>query len=644
MIIYENIKKGFLNDVESGEYVNKVKFAMENKMHRHSGQPEVNSWMNSLRAMSNIIQDKNIPEDVGIAIEYNIPNTSNRVDFIITGYDSKNKEELVFIELKQWSEIDKVGGMDQIVETFVGKGVRQVAHPSYQVWSYTELLKNSNEYIQKNKTTLAACAYLHNYYPKEKNDPILDLCYKQMLDAAPVFRMTESKKLKQFIKNHIKYGDKLLSLKNIEKGKLTPSKSLQDCLANMLKNKPEFVMIDEQKVIYEKVLKNARLSQKDKKKRVIIVKGGPGTGKTVVAINLLVQSIQENIFSSYVTKNSAPRKVFFKKLRGEFYKQSFIEGIFKSSGSFTTNPPNNYGLLICDEAHRLNERSGMFSNLGENQIKEIIHSSLTSVFFIDEEQIVTSKDIGSIKEIEKWAFKEKAKIEIEELVSQFRCGGSDGYISWLDNVLQIRETANYSLENIPYDFRVIDDPNKLKSLIEEKNQIDGKARMVAGYCWNWISKKEENKDVDDIKIGNFSMQWNLNSNKPFAIDPESINQIGCIHTCQGLEFSYVGVIIGNDIRFENGKIVTDFTKRAKTDQSLKGLISKAKKGDLETLSKIDVIIKNTYRTLMSRGMRGCFIYCCDKNLSEYFKALLPKSDFSYPFKNNQTLEVAEPNS
>ena len=644
MIIYENIKKGFLNDVESGEYVNKVKFAMENKMHRHSGKSEVNSWMNSLRAMSIIIQDKNIPEDAGIAIEYNIPNTSNRVDFIITGYDSKNKEELVFIELKQWSEIDKVGGMDQIVETFVGKGVRQVAHPSYQVWSYTELLKNSNEYIQKNKTTLAACAYLHNYYPKEKNDPILDFCYKQMLDVAPVFRMTESKKLKQFIKNHIKYGDKLLSLKNIEKGKLTPSKSLQDCLANMLKNKPEFVMIDEQKVIYEKVLKNARLSQKDKKKRVIIVKGGPGTGKTVVAINLLVQSIQENIFSSYVTKNSAPRKVFFKKLRGEFYKQSFIEGIFKSSGSFTTNPPNNYGLLICDEAHRLNERSGMFSNLGENQIKEIIHSSLTSVFFIDEEQIVTSKDIGSIKEIEKWAFKEKAKIEIEELVSQFRCGGSDGYISWLDNVLQIRETANYSLENIPYDFRVIDDPNKLKSLIEEKNQIDGKARMVAGYCWNWISKKEENKDVDDIKIGNFSMQWNLNSNKPFAIDPESINQIGCIHTCQGLEFSYVGVIIGNDIRFENGKIVTDFTKRAKTDQSLKGLISKAKKGDLETLSKIDVIIKNTYRTLMSRGMRGCFIYCCDKNLSEYFKALLPKSDFSYPFKNNQTLEVAEPNS
>jgi len=642
MIIYENIKKGFLNDIDSGEYVNKVIFAMETRMHRHSGNSEVSSWMNSLRAMSYIMQDNNIPEDAGIAIEYNIPNTSNRVDFIITGYDSKNKEELVFIELKQWSEINKVGGMDQIVETFVGKGLRQVAHPSYQVWSYTELLKNSNEYIQKNKTTLAPCAYMHNYYPKEGLDPVLDLCYKSMLDKAPVFRMTESKELKQFIKNHIKYGDKLLSLKNIEKGKLTPSKSLQDCLANMLNHNPEFIMIDEQKVIYEKVLNNARLSQKDKIKRVVIVKGGPGTGKTVVAINLLVQSIQENIFSSYVTKNSAPRKVFFKKLRGEFFKQNFIEGIFKGSGSFTNCLSNKYGLLICDEAHRLNEKSGMFSNLGENQIKEIIHSSLTSVFFIDEEQIVTSKDIGSVKEIEKWALKEKAQIEIEELVSQFRCGGSDGYISWLDNILQIRQTANYSLEGIAYDFRVLDDPNELKELITQKNQIDGKARMVAGYCWDWISKKEENKN--DINIDNFSMQWNLNSNKPFAIDPESINQIGCIHTCQGLEFSYVGVIIGNDIRFENGKIVTDFTKRAKTDQSLKGLITKAREGDIKTLSKIDTIIKNTYRTLMSRGMKGCFIYCCDKNLNEYFKASLPTSNSSYPFNNNKTLEVAESNS
>jgi len=641
MIIYENLKKGFLDDVESGEYVNKVKNAMETKMHRHSGKSEENSWVNSLRAMSNIMQDNNIPEDAGIAIEYNIPNTSNRVDFIITGYDSKNKEEIIFIELKQWSKINKVGGMDQIVETFLGKGLRQIPHPSYQVWSYTELLKNSNEYIQNNGTKLSPCAYMHNYYPIEKDDPILDFCYKQMLEKAPVFRMTESKELKQFIKNHIKYGDKLLSLKNIEKGKLHPSKSLQDCLANMLRNKPEFVMIDEQKVIYEQVLKNARLSQKDKKKRVIIVKGGPGTGKTVVAINLLVQSIQENIYSSYVTKNSAPREVFFNKLRGESYKPKFIKGLFMGSGSFISCPLNKYGLLICDEAHRLNGKSGMFSNLGENQIKEIINASLTSVFFIDEEQIVTSKDIGSIKEIEKWALREGAKLQISELVSQFRCGGSDGYISWLDNILQIRETANYSLENIPYDFQVIDDPNELRKLIETKNQIDGKARMVAGYCWDWVSKKEET--LNDISLGNFSMQWNLNNRAPFAIDPGSINQIGCIHTCQGLEFSYVGVIIGNDIRFEKGKVVTDFTKRAKTDQSLKGLISKARKGDLETLSKIDIIIKNTYRTLMSRGMKGCFIYCCDKNLKEYIKASIVSYNTSYPF-NKESLEVAENHS
>ncbi len=625
MIIYENTKNGFINDVNSGLYVQKIERNVFEKMHRKTSNSEINSWLNSLRNMKDIIDDVEIPDDVGVAVEYNIPATSKRVDFILSGYNKNKEMETLFVELKQWKEVSAVKNQEDVVKTLTGGANRVVTHPSYQVWSYTELLKNSNKNIQFNNIKLNPCAYLHNY-TIGNNDPIIDSKFNKIIEKAPIFTITDREKLKQYIKQHIKYGDKLLSLEMIEQSELYPAKSLQDSILSMLNKNPEFIMIDEQKVIYEQIIDLTIQSKKDNQKRVIIVKGGPGTGKTVVAINLLVQTLNKGIFSSYVTKNSAPREVFYQKLKGKDFTTKYIKGLFVGSGSFVNTPNNSYGLLICDEAHRLNEKSGMYQNLGENQIKEIIEASRTSVFFIDENQIVTSKDIGSIDEIKKWANIINAECYETELTSQFRCGGSDGYLSWIDNTLQIKDTANISLDGISYDFRIFDNPTELKKIIIEKNKIENKSRLVAGYCWDWISKRNPSEEINDIVIGDFEMQWNLNQSKlPFAIDDTSVNQIGCIHTCQGLEFDYVGVIIGDDLRYENGEVITDYTQKAKTDKSLNGIKGLAKKNNPKALDKIDLIIRNTYRTLMTRGLKGCYIYCTDKNLSDYFKKC--KSNF-----------------
>lgn len=617
-----------MDDLDTGVYVQKLNDQVQLKLHHKVGIAEQNSWLNSLRAMGHIISDEHIPSDVGVALEYNIPNTSKRVDFIISGKNKRKEEELVFIELKQWQKVTQIEGEEGVVDTALGGGIRTVTHPSYQVWSYTKLLQESNTYVQDHQTELSPCAYLHNYMPPPSGkDPLLTSCHAEQLLQAPVFRMTEARALREFIHKHIVYGDQLVSLKHVDEGLLRPSKLLQDCLSSMLHNNQEFIMIDDQKVIYEKVLSAMRQSQKDHKKRVIIAKGGPGTGKSVVAINLLVQSIKEQVFSSYVTKNAAPKQVYKEKLKGEGYQKKYIDGLFVSSGSFVDCDNNRYGLLICDEAHRLNAKSGMFSNMGENQIKEIIHAALTSVFFIDEEQVVTAKDIGSVNEIKKWVNEEHAICATYELLSQFRCGGNDGYPAWLDNTLQIRPTANITLEDIPYDFRVVDSAEQLASLINEKNSIDGKSRLVAGYCWEWVSKKKEHATWYDIQIEpNFQMQWNLSNTKPFAIDPESVHQVGCIHTTQGLEFSYVGVIIGEDLKYVDGEVVSDYTKRAKTDKSLNGLKGPAKKGDKDALISIDHIIRNTYKTLMSRGMKGCYVYCCDLSLASYLKRCIGRNE------------------
>lgn len=242
-----------------------------------------------------------------------------------------------------------------------------------------------------------------------------------------------------------------------------------------------------------------------------------------------------------------------------------------------------------------------------------------------ESQRVTLNDIGRVSEIEEWAKIEGAKITHMELVSQFRCNGSDGYLAWLDNTLGIRATANWDMDEVDYDIRIMDSPHDMRDLIIERNHTsNNRARILAGYCWNWIKEGVNNSDVHDIVIDDFEISWNLKNTQTFAIDENSVNEAGCIHTSQGLEFDYVGVIIGEDMRYVDGRIVTDFTKRAKTDQSMKGIKTLYKENPEKAIRVADEIIKNTYRTLMTRGMKGCYVYCVDKALAEYLRECIKK--------------------
>ena len=262
-------------------------------------------------------------------------------------------------------------------------------------------------------------------------------------------------KLREFIKRVVETGDDSEILYEIDNGRIKPSKSLQDAIVGMLESNPEFNLIDDQKVVFERIMELSRQCERDGKKRVLIgPTGGPGTGKTVIAMNLLARLTQEGVFVQYCSKNSAPRTVYAKKLKGHRTKSS-IDNMFKGSGAYVDAPRNAVGVVLADEAHRLNEKSGLYGNQGINQIHEIIHAARLSVFFIDECQRVTVKDIGSVGEIKRWAAVNGAEVYEEELTSQFRCNGSDGYLAWLDDVLEIRETANYDIEGIDCDFGAI---------------------------------------------------------------------------------------------------------------------------------------------------------------------------------------------
>ncbi len=614
MIVYQSTKQQFLDDIISNNIENIILENFQKKLGRTTNKNEIASWKNSMMYMNTILTDQEIPMDSGIAIEYQLPQTSKRIDFIVTGKNENNVEHAVLIELKQWSEAT-LTNMDGIVVTYTGHAEREVSHPSYQVWSYATLLQSFNETVEEDNIELIPCAYLHNY---EQENVLTNDFYKHYIDKAPLFLKKDALKLREFIKQYIKHGDKNNLMYRIDNGRIRPSKGLADRLSSLLQGNPDFTLIDEQKVVYETALTLGKKSS-DTDKNVLIVQGGPGTGKSVVAINLLVALTRQGLVSHYVTKNSAPRDVFASKLTGS-YRKSEISNMFMGSGVFTNSTESQFNVLIVDEAHRLNEKSGIFKNLGENQVKEIIHASKCSIFFIDEDQRVTFSDIGESGEIKKWAEKLGAKVHTMELNSQFRCNGSDGYLSWLDNVLGIKETANYDFDRDEYDFQVVDSPTKLQAMIVEKNKINNKARTVAGYCWNWASKNDRSATDIIIPEFDFKMKWNLASDgNLWILKPDAVNEAGCIHTCQGLEVDYIGVIVGSDFIIRDGQVITDASKRARTDKSLSGYKKLFKENPELANKKADAIIKNTYRTLMTRGMKGCYVYFTDKETGEYFK-------------------------
>lgn len=616
MIIYRNTKGGFTRDVRDNLIAEKIENAFFEHCIAHNNDAEYRSWANSMQYMCNVLDDPNIADDCHVAIEYQIPLTAKRIDFLIAGIDDANHNNVVVIELKQW-ESSEPTSRPSVVRAFTGGANRDVAHPSYQAYSYAKTIEDFNEAVEHDHIHLVPCAYLHNYKEDFRRN-IDSTYYADAVEAAPVFLSRDGSKLRDFIKQFVRKRAGVDLLMKIENGKLRPSKSLQDTLSSLLKGNAEFTLIDEQKVAYETIRRKVEdVLKKKTGKTTIIIQGGPGTGKSVVAIQLLCNLTKNGYSTFYVTKNAAPRNVYFAKLKQDRQRLSYIRTLFKGSGSFVDAPSNSTDCILADEAHRLQMKSGMFHNMGEAQVKEIINAAKVSVFFIDEQQKVTTSDVCTLDMIRMYARQLGSTIvegDSFNLTAQFRCNGSDGYMALVNTILGVKSSPNAILE-LDYDIQVFDSPTKMREALRTKNLINNKSRMLAGYCYEWVSKQDPHA-MDICLPDGFRAQWNYNNTDTWAIDENSFDQIGCIHTSQGLEFDYVGVIIGRDLVYRDGEVRTDNTHRAHTDQSLRG-----SRGNQDWT---DELIRNTYRTLLTRGQKGCYIYCEDKALADYIREQIQK--------------------
>lgn len=614
MIVYQAEKTQFLLDYDERDIEDVIYAKYQAATHRKVAKAEIRSWRESLGYIARLLRDPEIAPDIGVAVEFILPQSSKRIDVILAGHADDGSRRLVVVELKQWSS---VGATDRDAIVLLRGGMRPDQariHPSYQAWSYTAFLEGFNEAIYDGGLQLKPCAYLHNYAA----DGIIDSPqYQPYIERAPLFLKGDEdrKKLREFIKQHIRHGRGRQVLFDLERGRMRPSKALADVVGKLLKGNSEFALIDDQKEVFEAAKAACRQASASGRPRVLIIEGGPGTGKSVIAVNLLA-ALREGLTVKYISKNAAPRAVYSDKLI-QTRDNAHLVNLFGGSGSFTETVQDAFDVLVVDEAHRLTEKSGFYGNLGTHQVKELIEAAKCSIFFIDEDQRVTLKDVGSKEIIRKFAAERNAEVEEYSLTSQFRCAGSDGYLAWVDHTLQIRTTANPSLADIPFDFQVFDDPSDLHKAIETKN-TNNRARVVAGYCWPWNSKK--NPKLMDVVIGDYERQWNLDQDGSlWIVAPNSVAQVGCIHTCQGLEVDYVGVIIGPDLAIMGDTLVAVPRARDRHDKTMKGFVKMTKEQPAEAARLADSIIKNTYRTLMTRGMKGCYVYATDAKLRAYLR-------------------------
>ena len=625
MRLYEGTTIQLIEDTIQNRVAEKMSNAFFNHFHFKANPAEVASWRNSLKALTLVIQHGGL-KDNGVLLEYQLPLTSKRLDCLLTGRDKEDSAQAVIIELKQWDTCESSDCENEVL-AWVGGSKKELLHPSVQVDRYRQYLLDSHTafYEGNPPILLSSCAYLHNY-PYKKDDVLFDNKFKQIMEVSPLFTEDDVNRFVQFMRDRLEKGKGEEILREVVNSRFRPSKKLMDYVGNLIKGKPEYVLLDEQLVVYDRVLASAKEGHTGKTKQVIIIKGGPGTGKSVIAINLMADLLLSNFNAHYATGS----KAFTETLRKIIGTRGEVQ--FKYFNSYSEAEVNDIDVLICDEAHRIRETSNnrftpKKKRSGVPQINELIKAAKVAVFFIDDNQVVRPNEIGSSEYIRDISVKEKCDLSEYELDAQFRCSGSDAFVNWINNTLNIKRTANviWDPDQESFDFQIYQTPQDLEDAIQEKVRKGYTGRLMAGFCWPWSKPDNDGNLLDDIIIDNFKRPWDA---KPYArrlapgipkasfwaYDPNGINQIGCVYTAQGFEFDYAGVIFGPDLvyRFDKQEWCGDVSKSA----------DRAVKKDKDRF--ID-LVKNTYRVLLSRGLKGCYVYFMDKETENFIRSRMEKA-------------------
>jgi DUF2075 family protein len=617
MHLYSGMTDSFVADATRNKIAGKLQEAFFQYFRYSPGQGEIRSWQNSLRAMASAVELANL-DDHGIVVELQLPLSSRRLDCMLTGHDDADKAQAVIVELKQW-EATGHSEIDDCVTTWVGQRERDVLHPSRQVGNYARYLQDVHTTFSEGSVGLTACSYLHNmgYDPDAE---IFAKKHRKLTERFPVFVGDQVDLLSDFLTAQLSAGDGGLILDEVLKGKYRPHKRLLDHTARVIRREPAYVLLDEQQVTFNHILGKVRDRQRSSAQSAFLIRGGPGTGKSVIAVNLLAELSAEG----FATKHATGSKAFTENLRRVVGPRAAAQ--FGYFNGFTGVEPQVLDAIVCDESHRIRETSAnRFTRKAERsdlpQVEELMQAAKVSVFFIDDLQVVRPGEVGSTELIRDTAGRLGIELIEHELEAQFRCGGSEAFVGWVESTLEMARNPYVMWDpKEEFDFDVVDSPQELESLIRMRAEEGATARLSAGFCWRWSDPRSDGTLERDVSIGDWSMPWNakpdagkLGKGIPksnfWASDPAGLNQVGCVYTAQGFEYDYAGIIFGRDLvwRARRGWI-------GQPEYSQDTIVKRSGKD----LSLFTDLVKNTYRVLLTRGLRGCYVYFEDEQTRDFW--------------------------
>lgn len=641
MHLYEGTSVAFIEDATLSRIGDKIAASFFEHFRYRPAASEVAAWKNSLRAMADTVQYAHL-DDHGVIVEWQLPLSSRRLDVLLTGVDPEGRPNGVIVELKQWDQVFPTTVADCVV-AFVGGRKREMLHPSAQVGGYQLYLQDTHTAFSEGEVGLQGCAYLHNM----RYDPVsemFDARHLDLLTVNPVFTGDKTTDLADYLQLHLGEGQGIPVLETVLAGRYRPHKKLLEHTARMIQGEPTYILLDEQRVAFNSVLARVAEATRTGEKVVFLIRGGPGTGKSVIALNLVAELSR----LQYVTHHATGSRAFTENVRKAVGRRAGVQ--FKYFNSYRTDDPEILDVLVCDEAHRIRQASDdRFTPAGERsgrpQVEELVDVARVVVFFIDDLQVVRPGEIGSSDLIRGAAALRSAPLHEYELETQFRCGGSEAFIGWVESTLGIARTPYTLWEgDAEFDFDVVDSPAELQALINQKAAAGQSARLVAGFCWPWSNPNPDGTLAEDVRLDDWSMPWNakpeasglaagIPKSHYWASDPNGLQQVGCIYTAQGFEFDYVGVIFGRDLvyRARDGWV-------GQPEFSKDSVVRRAAKGSPQSFTDL---VKHTYRVLLTRGLKGCYVYFEDPATRDFFLSRVEQRRAGPAMPVEEAVEVEE---
>lgn len=594
---------------------------MVREYHTRPSPAEARSWERSIPVLARDLVEAGL-DNVEVLLEHRLPLCSRRIDAVLSGrHPATGRASYVIVELKQWSGAELYEDQPGLV-VIDGLGQEPRLHPLEQVRSYCEHIVDFMPGLSDDGQVVCGVAYLHN----ATEYGVAALRRIPDTSQARLFTGERRADFMDFLRSRLSaeaagapYADEFLS------ARVAPSKQLLAVAAEEIRDREQFVLLDEQRVAYNLVLHATEAARAGDAKTVVIITGGPGTGKSVIALSLLGELARRGRTAVHATGSRS----FTQTLRKVAGKGSGrTQRLFRYFNDFIAAERNGLEVLIADEAHRIRESSASrFTpaslRTGRPQVDELISAARVPVFLLDEHQVVRPGELGTVEDIEGHARKLGLAIRKISLDDQFRCGGSEAYMQWVRRLLGLAPGGPTPWDGDPaFAVQVADTPQELEHLLRSKLDTGYGARMAAGFCWPWSPPRPDGSLVPDVVIGDWARPWNLRSERSvggappsalWATDPAGFGQVGCVYTAQGFEYDWNGVIMGPDLVWRDGGWI------ARRDAS--------RDPDLRSLKKVSDhefgrLVRNVYKVLLTRGMIGTVIYSTDPETRALLRSLV----------------------